>query len=52
MLVTEFLELVRIDNEDFNLKVKDSRSGMISQELDDHDSLTFTLESAVEQSLL
>jgi len=32
MLVTEFPELVRIDNEDLNLKVKDPRSGMISQE--------------------
>ena len=50
MLVTEFPELVRLDNEDFNLKIKDPRSGMISQELDDHDSLTFTLKSAVEQS--
>jgi hypothetical protein len=37
MLVTEFPELVRLDNEDFNLKIKAPRSGMISQELDDHD---------------
>ena len=50
MLITEFPELVRIDNDDFNLKVKDPRSGMTSQKLDDHDSVTFTLESAVEQS--
>jgi hypothetical protein len=32
MLVTEFPELVHIDNEDLNFKVKDHRSGMLSQE--------------------
>ena len=50
MLVTEFPENVIIDNDQFNLEIQDPKSGMIFQEVDNLDSLTFTLESAVEHS--
>jgi hypothetical protein len=50
MLVTELPENVIIDNDHFNLQIQDPKSGMILQEVDNLDSLTFTLESAVAHS--
>lgn len=54
MLITEFPEKLSINSEEFILKNKDPRKGMVFQEKDDHNILTYMylLISALEQCLL
>ncbi|CAC5396465.1 unnamed protein product [Mytilus coruscus] len=49
LLITDFPDRVSIENEIFDLIVRNSISGMLLQEFDHLDSLTFKLDSAVEQ---
>lgn len=51
MLITEFPENIFIENESFSITMKDPMSGLVEQESDNSDALTFTLESALHQSL-
>ncbi|CAG2254819.1 unnamed protein product [Mytilus edulis] len=48
-LITDFPDRVSIENEIFDLSVRNPISGMVLQEIDHLDSLTFKLDSAVEQ---
>ncbi|CAC5365485.1 unnamed protein product [Mytilus coruscus] len=48
-LISDFPDRVSIENEIFDLLVRNSISGMVLQEFDHLDSLTFKLDSAVEQ---
>ncbi|CAC5365714.1 unnamed protein product [Mytilus coruscus] len=51
MLITEFPENICIENESYAITLKDPMSGLVEQERDNSDALTFTSESAIHQSL-
>ncbi|CAC5418271.1 unnamed protein product [Mytilus coruscus] len=51
MLITEFPENICIESESYAITLKDPMSGLVEQERDNSDALTFTLESAIHQSV-